>query len=109
MGIILFSEVDGDLAALPIAFLCLWLGITLPFRTVGRRNDLSYGLYVYGFPVQQTLALLGAARFGLTWFASLRLLLTMPLAIGSWFLVERPALQFKDGWRQLQRRVTSTA
>jgi peptidoglycan/LPS O-acetylase OafA/YrhL len=51
--------------------------------------DISYGLYVYAFPIQQVLASLG----WLTFPASL--LATLPLAIMSWYLVEKPALTLK--------------
>lgn len=53
--------------------------------------DLSYGLYIYAFPLQQILAAQGA----LTLWASLAL--TAPFAAASWFLVEKPALRFKPG------------
>jgi peptidoglycan/LPS O-acetylase OafA/YrhL len=51
--------------------------------------DLSYGLYIYAFPVQQILAAHGA----LSLWASVAL--TLPFAAASWFLVEKPALRFK--------------
>ena len=43
------------LAALPIAYLCMWAGAALPklFHRVGRNNDMSYGTYIYAFPAQQ--------------------------------------------------------
>jgi peptidoglycan/LPS O-acetylase OafA/YrhL len=51
--------------------------------------DVSYGLYIYACPVQQILVMSGALSF---WAA---LGLTLPLAVASWFLVERPALKLK--------------
>ena len=66
------------LAAFPLAYLLIYLGAVLPLARLAARNDISYGLYVYGFPVQQLL-----------------LLATIPFALASWFLVERPALRFK--------------
>ncbi len=45
------------LAALPVAYLTVWLGLQNPRRTVLIAGaDYSYGVYLYGFPVQQTLA-----------------------------------------------------
>lgn len=58
------------------------------------REDLSYGVYLYGWPIQQTLRALypGAGSLVL-------LLVSLPLSLGvaalSWRLVERPALRLK--------------
>jgi peptidoglycan/LPS O-acetylase OafA/YrhL len=58
------------------------------------REDLSYGLYLYGWPVTQLASL---------WFPSIKpipmflvvLLVSATLAFASWRLVEKPALRFK--------------
>ena len=57
------------------------------------RNDLSYGLYLYHMPVINLLIYLG-------WFSAHANLLAAFVVSGmaatmSWFLVERPALQYK--------------
>ncbi|POX45314.1 acyltransferase [Streptomyces sp. Ru71] len=80
------------------AYLLVWLAVRLPapLHRVGARNDYSYGIYIYGFPVQQTLALLGCTRWGLAAYLALTLALTLLLAVASWHLVERPALRLKD-------------
>ena len=57
------------------------------------RTDLSYGLYLYGWPMQQ-LALLAGATTVLT-NTVLATVLAVACAAMSWFLVERPALRFK--------------
>lgn len=51
--------------------------------------DLSYGLYIYSFPLQQWLA----TQHQLSLATSLAA--TLPLAALSWFLVEKPALRLK--------------
>ncbi|MFJ9741805.1 acyltransferase family protein [Streptomyces sp. NPDC101166] len=80
------------------AYLLLWLAVRLPggFRRVGARDDYSYGIYIYGFPVQQTLVVLGYARFGMPLYLLLSMSFTLILAVASWHLVERPALRLKD-------------
>jgi peptidoglycan/LPS O-acetylase OafA/YrhL len=62
-----------------------------PFRWFA--NDLSYGTYLWGFPVAQTLAFLGFNSLGLFPFALLTIICTLPIAALSWFLVERRFLK----------------
>ncbi|MBB5642483.1 acyltransferase family protein [Cryobacterium roopkundense] len=89
------------LAAFPLAYLLLYLSVVLPLRGVGARNDVSYGLYVYGFPVQQLLflglnGLFGSTAVPVGVFAVLSLVAALPFAVASWFVVERPALALKS-------------
>ena len=86
------------LAAPAIAYLCLWLGSHLPFPRVGVPNDISYGIYIYAFPVQQTLALWQVQRSGYVVFSLCSVALTVPLAAASWWMIEKPALRLKR-WR----------
>jgi peptidoglycan/LPS O-acetylase OafA/YrhL len=71
---------------LGLPIVVIWLGLRGQVRLPA---DLSYGLYVYAFPVQQTLAAQGHLSF---WTS---LAATLPFAVASWFLVERPALRLK--------------
>ena len=59
------------------------------------RNDLSYGVYIYGWPLQQTL-LLHNPGFGPLMLAFASLIILLPLAYLSWRLIEKPALKMKD-------------
>lgn len=62
-----------------------------------RRTDLSYGVYLYGWPMQQLALLAGATT---VWANTL---VATALALGcaavSWFLVERPALAWVRRFR----------
>lgn len=83
-------------AALPVAYLVVVLGGVLRHPRFRLRNDISYGVYVYAFPVQQSLALLGVAALGPAVFAAATVPPTLILAAGSWWLVEKPAMQGRD-------------
>lgn len=83
-----------------VAYACLWLGVMLPLQRVGRRNDISYGVYIYAFPVQQLLVVGGLARHGVALYVLLSVVLTLPMAAASWFAVERPALSLKKRLRR---------
>jgi len=89
-------------AAVPILLPLLVIGFALRpapgLSSWSRFGDYSYGIYIYAFPVQQTLMqLLGPERLGPWAFAGLTLACVAPLAAASWLLVERPALSLK-GW-----------
>ena len=45
-----------------VAYLTLFAAVRLPLRGFDRRVDLSYGLYIYAFPVQQLLAMYGIPK-----------------------------------------------
>ena len=78
-------------AGLVYAF--LWVGLWLPLRWT---TDLSYGTYIYAFPVTQLLVLAGIAKFGLLVLALAVVPATLGLAAASWYLIERPALSLKS-------------
>ncbi len=81
--------------------------LTLPYLTIwvahanirwmqrfGRNGDFSYGIYLFAFPIQQLLMhFLGAMHEAV--FALLAFLATLPLAVVSWYCVEKPALRWK--------------
>jgi peptidoglycan/LPS O-acetylase OafA/YrhL len=90
-------------SALPIAYVTMYLGLQDPPRNkIMLSGDYSYGLYLYGFPIQQALMAISPALRH--WY--LNLLLAVPCAIvvatGSWWLVERPALAQRKRLKQLE-------
>ncbi|WJF91852.1 acyltransferase [Paraburkholderia bonniea] len=71
-------------------------------RFAPSRIDLSYGVYLYGFPVQKLLSWYLPAITPLVLFAA-TLALCLPLAALSWRYIELPALRLKP------RRAPSSA
>jgi peptidoglycan/LPS O-acetylase OafA/YrhL len=67
----------------------------LRWRAYQRAGDYSYGLYVYAFPIQQTLVERMPGVAPATLFA-LALPLTLALAVVSWHALERPLLGLKS-------------
>ncbi|WP_354348710.1 acyltransferase [Pseudarthrobacter sp. PvP090] len=88
------ADFGRALGGLPIAYICIWIGVALPpvFRKINARNDISYGVYLYGAPVQQLLVLLGLNSFGHLPYILFSVVAVIPLAVTSWFLVEKPAM-----------------
>lgn len=74
----------------------LALRVSSGAKLTDRFGDLSYGVYIFAFPVQQMLVYWGHGR-GLSFSVSLFLsfLMTSGLAFASWHLVEKRALRFK--------------
>jgi peptidoglycan/LPS O-acetylase OafA/YrhL len=88
-------------------YLVLYAAVALPARTrrIGRTRDYSYGMYIYAFPIQQLIALMGGARWGVGVFILLSIAGTFVLAAPSWHLIESPSLKLKDrllGTRRIQ-------
>ena len=65
-----------------------------PWLTGMHARDYSYGIYIYAFPVQQTLASFWPQMPLLAYLVS-TLVMTVALAAASWHLVEKPALKLK--------------
>jgi peptidoglycan/LPS O-acetylase OafA/YrhL len=92
---------------LPLGFHAVLMGLSLPyavvflgFRVMGwlrpltRPGDVSYGIYIYAFPVTQAIVYLGVHKPGAV--IAIALPITYLLALVSWRLLERPALAQKQ-------------
>jgi peptidoglycan/LPS O-acetylase OafA/YrhL len=85
--------------ALPTAaaYLLLRVGLTARGRfDPTRHGDVSYGLYLYSFPVQQVLLHVASDRLVPTTLFVLSFAISLPLAAASWLFVERPFLRRKS-------------
>lgn len=86
------------LVPLPAAYLTIYLGLLNPRRwALLSTGDYSYGIYLFGFPIQQAIAALGP--WSRHWYVSLSLggALTIIAAATSWHLLEKRVL----GQRQI--------
>jgi peptidoglycan/LPS O-acetylase OafA/YrhL len=75
-------------------YLALWLALSrrLPALPAARWGDLSYGLYIYGWPAEDLIVWLahGQAAWWQVFFGALAV--ALPLSYLSWHLVEKQAL-----------------
>lgn len=83
-------------AALP--YFLLWIAASLPrqLHWIGLKNDYSYGIYLYGFLIQQTTAYFGLHNIGIVPWTLVCMGLAFGLAWLSWNLIELPALSLKS-------------
>jgi peptidoglycan/LPS O-acetylase OafA/YrhL len=94
----------GLLSPLLVPPALLWLCQNGPLQNFEQwaGGDYSYGLYIYGYPIQQTLTHFQFQRFGFGPFLTVGLALTLALAVASWRLIERRALMLKGAsWPRL--------
>lgn len=82
------------LSPLPVAYMTVWVGLQNPPRLpLLFSGDYSYGVYLYAFPIQQTLVLLLPDK---PWIIfPLSLVAVFCFAAFSWHVIEKRALELK--------------
>lgn len=97
-----------NLFSVPVlAYLTAFIGCTrlpkLPFFSTG---DYSYGIYLYGYPIQQAIfSSFPAARHWLPHYG-LSLLFVVAAAVLSWHFVEKPIVRWRKNYTFAARRVS---
>ncbi|OBH83085.1 acyltransferase [Mycobacterium scrofulaceum] len=84
------------LAGIPLAYAIIASGALLQSKRLRLRTDLSYGVYIYAFPIQQLLVISWDGLPNPIVHAIAATIVTLPLAALSWFLVEKPAMSLKS-------------
>jgi peptidoglycan/LPS O-acetylase OafA/YrhL len=80
-----------------LAYLCLFAALRLGrFERLRLTNDVSYGVYIYAFPLQQTLLLVGLGTLNWCLLFGIAVVLVVPVAALSWRFVERPLLRSRS-------------
>ena len=105
-GILLMIPQGDYLIGLPIAYVTAFLGLTNPRRSRWLLSgDYSYGLFLYGFPIQQAIAALFPPLRH--WWINLALSLPLAalVAVVSWWLIEKPAFGLKAPLTALERHM----
>ncbi len=91
---------------LPACYLTVWMGLCdPPKRGFIFRGDYSYGLYLFGFPIQQVVASLGPALHHWYLNAAIAVPAGLAVAVLSWHLIEKPALAQRRRIPALERRL----
>jgi peptidoglycan/LPS O-acetylase OafA/YrhL len=95
------GQYAGFLAPVPVAYATICFGLMNPSRKMLRGADYSYGIYLYGFAVQQTM--MHFFPMAHVWYFNI--LISLPIAVlvaaASWHFVERPA----NGLRSVLKRL----
>jgi len=96
------------LGLMPMAYCMVYLGMQRFARpTFFPEGDYSYGIYLFGFPIQQTLVFLFPVLK--VWWAlfPVAAVATCAAAMASWHLVEQPALSLRSAL--IKRRESAAA
>jgi peptidoglycan/LPS O-acetylase OafA/YrhL len=93
-GISLLAR-DTPLMWVAVIYFVFWFAYVPRLPSVPRGLDLSYGTYLWAFPVQQTVVAIGHVTAPLALFANATPIV-LAIAVVSWLCIERPALRFKD-------------
>lgn len=97
------------IGAMAIPYAVIFAAYRTPAR-LGRlvaRGDVSYGVYLWGWPVQQVVRAVGGPGLGVAGTLAVAAPLTYLVAFASWRVVEAPALRLKD--RRVRLRVAAAA
>lgn len=78
-------------------------------RLFGRKVDLSYGIYLFGFPIQQLVIAASHQTIGPELLFIVSFPLTCGIAYLSWTFVESPSLRWVHGWRSPDNRTLRQA
>jgi peptidoglycan/LPS O-acetylase OafA/YrhL len=74
----------------------LFAHLKTKLNNFGKNGDITYGIYLFSFPIQQLLIYYFENNLNPWMLFAYTLLITIPLAIASWHFIEKKALQLKD-------------
>ncbi len=89
------QTVLAQITLIPFAVILVGSASTPVLRRFGRFGDLSYGIYIYAFPVQQTVVWISGNGLSFNQGLVVSALITTVFAYFSWHLIERPSLHLK--------------
>ncbi len=97
---LLHATVFAYVYSLSLPYLVVWLAYMAsgPLKHYNRLGDYSYGMYIYAFPVQQSVAALWPGC-SVEFLMAVSFGMTLMLAVLSWHWVESPALRWEKRLR----------
>ncbi|AGA64891.1 acyltransferase 3 [Liberibacter crescens BT-1] len=82
--------------ALPLIFILIGNQKTFILSSIGKKiGDLSYGIYIYGFPIQQAMYYIYGHYFPFFWCWLLSSIIIVFVSFLSYRYIEKPILKFK--------------
>lgn len=99
----LYFDKMPALGPLSMTYTMICLAVYLPKKLswFDHGRDISYGTYIYGFPMQQALTLLGVQKLGIIIYILGSLIAALCAGFLSWQIIEKPALKLKS-WKMMK-------
>ena len=85
----------GMVVFLPYALFCLWFSDRQIPQALGRTGDYSYALYLWGFPVQQTVV----SMYGGSMIPYVNFLISLPIALFLALITHRLTCVVRGRWQ----------
>lgn len=104
-GLLITPNYGDALAVIPIAYVTAWLGLMNPVKIfVLKGADYSYGIYLYGFAIQQAVQ---STLPQLNWIGNLTISLLVVSVISalSWIYIEKPAIALRPALMRFEDRI----
>jgi peptidoglycan/LPS O-acetylase OafA/YrhL len=101
MKMIGFSLMSSTIFLATLGTLCLGprIGVVLSRGPLAYAGRISYGIYLYHYPIFYSLGLLGHESSHTIWLTVQGVALTFAVATGSYYLLERPILRYASRYR----------
>lgn len=77
-------------------YFIMWCAVRLPIRNWEKRGDLSYGIYIYAWPLMTLGAYFGLEKRGWLVYHIVIIVGVHIMAYLSWHLIEAPAMSLKN-------------
>ena len=101
LGVWLILGLSGPIAIISLALIVVSLGLSLTKTStsnIGRKTDISYGIYLFHFPAIQAIIFCTAITWtptaALALLPAMALFAVAPLAWISWKFIEKPSINF---------------
>lgn len=104
VGLLLLQH-GAFLVAIPATYITVYLGLLNPPKIKYLlAGDYSYGLYLYGYPIQQAFASMGS--WAHHWYLNLAVSLSAAFVIAymSWNYIEKPTLALRRYLPEIERK-----
>lgn len=85
-----------EICAVPLIYIILYISVNLKSPKFLQENDISYGVYIYAWPVQTliaTILVIFGVSFNIWTYTIICFIVTGTFASLSWFLIEKPILK----------------
>lgn len=77
-------------------YVLMWVAVRAPLTNWEQYGDLSYGIYIFAWPVMTLAAQFGLHKQGWVVYHLVIVVIVHILAFASWHLIEKPALSLKN-------------